>query len=211
MPIRFPKTTYKGWVEGFRDIGDILKSMLTDDAQPYRWDDLNAILLPQPPGTTGPDWTQVKTDGSGSTGVYLPLFDATTEQSLFYLVQLPHTWQETTEIEPHVHWVATDANSGNVVWGLEYTRADVGDAFGNTTLVTVTDAASGVAYEHQVASFSNISPSDHHISHVWICRVYRDADNGSDTYASDAGLAFFDLHLKRDTDRGSKTPWSKWG
>ena len=86
-------------------------------------------------GFTDPDWAQFQDDGSGSTGVYQLAFDNTTDEELYFTAELPHGWKLGSTIYPHVHWSPEDTNTGNVVWGLEYTISAINGTFGNSTKI----------------------------------------------------------------------------
>lgn len=173
------------------------------------YDDLRVPLTAvQTGGLSDPDWIQIQDDGSGSTGVYTYHFDQNTEEEVFFIVQLPHSWKEGTNIIPHVHWCPTNTNTGSVVWALEYTWADVGDAFGNTSTLTVTDAADGTTNKHQIADLGNIDGTGKTLSSMLICRLYRDAGNGSDTYNADAAALEIDFHYEINT-LGSREEYTK--
>lgn len=175
------------------------------------WDDLRVSLVnAQKGGVQDPDFIQVKDDGSGSTGVFAYGFDAGTEEELFFAVQIPHDWKEGTAIRPHIHWCPTNTNTGSVSFGLEYTKATNGSAFGNTTILDVQQAGSGTAYEHQIAAWDEISMTGDKISTMLLCRVFRDAGGslGTDDYNADAVLLEVDFHYKRN-DLGSRAEYKK--
>jgi hypothetical protein len=114
-------------------------------------------------------------------------------------VQLPHGYVEGSDLVPHVHWTPTDSGSGNVVWGLEYTWANVDGTFGNSTVVTVPNTADGTAYKHQVAEFSAISGSGKKIRSLLLCRLFRKAADAADTYAADVALLDVGFQYQADT------------
>lgn len=144
----------------------------------------------------GPIWDDNLVELAGAThGVYGYHFSPDVEQELFFTVQLPHAWIQYASIEPHIHWSAATAAEGNVVWGLEYTWANVAEIFGNTTVVTVTDATEG-AYKHQIADFEYLAGADKTLSSMILCRVYRKAEDEEDTYTGQAILLEIDFHYE---------------
>lgn len=175
------------------------------------WDDLRVEPVVKATGTNDPTFTQWFNSGS-SRGVYLYNFTnviEAQEKEVFFTVQLPHTWAGTP-IYPHVHFVpASDGLEGNedrAIWGLEYTWADIGEVFGNTTLIYTTGSHSPndfdyVAYKHYVDPFSmiNTASTTNGISSILICRLWRDSGNINDTYPDTCGLLYVDFHYEVDS------------
>src|SRR6056297_1943626 len=77
------------------------------------WDDLRAPATAiNPPGqVSDPDW-------DNTNGGFL--FDAAGTETLWIIVQMPHTWKLGSNIRPHLHWMPTNTNEGNVLWRMEY-------------------------------------------------------------------------------------------
>jgi len=168
-------------------------------------------------GGSDPDYLQFKTNGSGSNGVYAYRFDATTPEEVFFSVQIPHNYMLGSDLDAHVHWVPTaDGTSGQVVsWGLEYTIANIGDVFGNTSIAygnTHIPADDVLAQDkHYLTEVTTIDGSGiDSVSTMLMCRLFRDAGGAgkTDDYASDAALLEFDLHYQIDS-LGSRSEYSK--
>ena len=166
-----------------------------------RWDDVRIdATTAKIGGVRVPDFAKFRNDGLGSVGVYAYMFDGTNADELFFSVQLPHSYDEGTDLKPHVHWSPMTAGSGNVVWGLECSTAPLNGTFPATSFSTVTTGAGGTQYKHQVASLSpDISGSGLGISSVLLCRLYRNGPSGSDTFAGDAALLEIDFHYQMDS------------
>jgi len=171
------------------------------------WDDLrissNAFKL----GTSNdPGFSVFKTNGSGSQGVFLYWFDPASEEEIYFVAQMPHTWDEGTNIEPHVHWVPADTAAGagtDVCWGLEYTWQNINGTFGNTTIIYADEQTNGATEtltdgKHYITEFSAIDATGKTMSSMLICRLFRDADSvgGTDDYDDDAGLLEVDFHYQ---------------
>jgi hypothetical protein len=188
--------------------------VLSYEGTAVRYEDLSVpVSATWKVGTSDPDRSQLVNSGSGSNGVYLEFFDAINEDELYFVVQMPHRWQEGSDIEAHVHWTSTsDVSTNKVVWGLEYSWADVSETFGTTTIITGSDPIAEVgtvsAYENAVTSLGTISGSSKTISSVLICRVFRDGADGNDTFTGDAGLISINFHYLIDSD-GSTNQFSK--
>lgn len=106
------------------------------------WDDI--MVYPDATrkgGSYQPTWTKFGSNGA-SQGVFLWLFDASTEQELYFTVQIPHGYKVGSTLQPHVHWTTTAGtpSGSNVVWGLEYTIMKIGGRFNTTTTLLTTSS-----------------------------------------------------------------------
>jgi hypothetical protein len=142
-------------------------------------------------------------------GIVLAFGDeASNEEEVSFLFQLPHSYKEGSDIYPHVHWVGEDNTSANVKWGLEYSWANVGVAFPTTTTIYVIDANADTDV-HNMASFAAITGTGKTVSSMLICRLFRNSSSADDTYTGkSAYLLEFDLHYQIDT-LGSRTETAK--
>lgn len=196
-------------------------------SEPAQWGDLITGLTAGRPGAAKPpDFSQIFDDGSGSKGVYAWSFGdeaaAGNEENMFFAIQLPHSYQEGSDIEAHFHWIpAVGGAAGQFVkWGLEYTWTNRGASFSNTTIIT-SDASSAsgatkqgvgtlVAGDHYVTELGNIDGTGQTISSVLLCRVFRNSSHGDDDLAQAAFGLSLDFHFRKDT-RGSEGEDSKIG
>jgi len=172
------------------------------------WDDMRIpVYSTKVGGSKEPGWGQLKDDGSGSQGVFTYLFDDSTEEELYFAVQMPHSWKFGTDISPHVHWTPTvNGGAGEVVsWGMEYTLSDIGGVYGNTSIIYTYETIPGgdlVADTHYLSEFPHIDMSGiDSVSAMLICRVFRDATGagGTDDYGDDAALFEIDFHYQIDS------------
>lgn len=171
------------------------------------WDDLRVpVLSTKLGGTKDPDFVKVFDDGSSSQGVFTYLFDSTTEEELYFAVQVPHGWKYESSLHPHVHWFPTvnGSEGQKVSWGLEYTIGDIGAVIGNTTIIygnTPMPDETLVANTHYLTEFPEISMTGiDTVSPMLLCRVFRDAtgSGGTDDYTSDVALLEIDFHYQSD-------------
>jgi len=167
------------------------------------WEDLRVPLSSAKlGGVHDPGYAMIQTNGAGSQGVGAYVFDAGTEEELFFECQMPHCWKPGTNIKPHVHWSPTVNGIGGqqVSWGLEYSWANIGSEFAATTLIYGDEHYPAdsilVADRHYMTSLGTISGTGKTISSMLACRVFRDAGGwgGHDNYASDAALLEIDFH-----------------
>jgi hypothetical protein len=125
-------------------------------------------------------------------------FDASTDEAAFWKVLAQNYGSGNLTL--NLFWYADSASSGDVVWGCQIAaitpNADSQDVEtdGLATAQTATDSHLGTTGQrvHQVAiTISNLDSLAADDT-VWI-RIYRDADNGSDTMTGDAILLLAEL------------------
>lgn len=167
--------------------------------QPH-WDDLRSPgTATTAAGAKQPSFLQFRADGAGSVGAYAYLFPPAIEREIFFTVQMPHSWIEGTEVEPHVHWSPNDNSAGTVVWALEYTVASVGDQFPLTTTTYAYAKASGVQYDNLIGGFEpDIDMTGQNLSCQIVGRLYRDATAVEDDYGLGAWFHEMDIHFQLD-------------
>lgn len=156
------------------------------------WDDLRSPATAiNPPGqVSDPDWDN--TNGGW-------LFDAAGTEVLWLIVQMPHGWKEGTAIRPHIHWMPTNTNTGNVLWRMEYKWTNVhGTDAGTFSTLNVLDAGDGTALKHQIAGFEEIDGTGKTLSSMLSIKLSRIGGDVTDTYNADALLKEFDIHYQMD-------------
>ena len=182
-----------------------------------QWDDLRVpVTATTRQGSRDPDFTKFKDNGSGSQGVFAYLFNKTTEEELYFIAQMPHSWKQGSAIEAHVHWYPTVNGSAgtDVSWGMEYTWSNVGEVFGNTAIIygdTNHLSETLVAGKHYITELGAIDATGKTFSSILVCRVFRDAPGagGTDDYDADAGLLEIDFHYQIDS-LGSNEEYIKY-
>lgn len=116
-------------------------------------------------------------------------FDAAADEAAQFLVGMPKSWNEGT-ITAQFSWTAA-SGTGNVVWGMQcLARSDddaLDTAFGTAQTVTDGLTATGDLMISAASAAITVGGTPAEGDNVW-CRVYRDADNGSDTFSADARL-----------------------
>jgi len=174
------------------------------------WEDLRVpTTATRRGGSRFPTLEKFLDDGLGSQGLYLERFSASSEEELYFSCQLPHSYKEGTDLEAHIHWGPETTATGNVIWGLEYAWANIGDPFpANSTIITATVPATTVAKDHAVAELGNIDGTGKTISSMLNCRIFRQAAAGGDTYGGEAWLYEIDFHYQIDS-LGSRQEYVK--
>ena len=168
------------------------------------WDDIIIPLIARSTGVGNPDFA-----GWGVSGTLRAfLFDAGIIESIYGTFEMPHTYEEGTDLDVHVHWTPTTALGGNVVWGLEYSIMNIDGTFPAPTTATSTEAAGNTNWKHIYSDVVLISGVGRKLGAVCNFRLFRDASNAADTYAGDAALISFGVHIRHDT-LGSRTELAK--
>jgi hypothetical protein len=160
------------------------------------WDDLRVDVTSGTTGNLNPPDLETFRDG-----IVAKAFAPNATEQVYFDVQLPHNWDAGTGIRPHVHWSpGNSTNTGSVVWRLEYTWANAvvapGNTFPETTTLTVTQAAAGVAYSHQIAQWTEIDGTGKRLSSVLMCRLFRVGGDAADTFTGDAFALSVDFHIQ---------------
>ena len=144
-------------------------------------------------------------------GLYVYKFDVTNadDESIHFVTQMPHNYQEGSNLRPHVHWCPDNTNTGDVYWSFEYSIVNVNETIGNSTIDNKVDAADGISLKHQVMGFTEIDGSNLLISHILICRLTRKSTSeATDTFTGNACFLEFDFHYEIDT-LGSRQEYIK--
>lgn len=127
-------------------------------------------------------------------------FDAATAEYAQVLIAMPKSWDKGT-FTARVDWQPADATSGAVVWAVRAAVIDAGDATDHLdrawgTAVSVTSAAPANASRMVAAAIGAVTPAGSAADNaVLSIEIYRDAANGSDTYAADARLLAVQLFV----------------
>lgn len=159
-------------------------------------------------GPIAPDRIQV--DPANTTNIYTYGFDGNNSTELVYGgEELQHDYKEGSIIVPHLHWMSTTTNSGNVKWFVELYFKE-----GNDIKLNVIDSAiqavTGTAWEEQRLDFSEINIPSLKIGTQLFFAVWRNPTDDDDTYGDDAALgATFGFHYKVDA-AGSRQITSKY-
>lgn len=127
-------------------------------------------------------------------------FSATVLKEVYLIYHVPHDYVLGTDVYFHVHWANAAAvpNTGDVIWGFEYSYAKGYDqeAFPASTTVTVTQACPATQYQHNIAETTAVTIAGMEPDGVIMCRVYRDAAAAGDTCTDSAFLLMADVHYQ---------------
>jgi len=152
------------------------------------WDDLRAPATGiNPLGSTSPA-TPNTTDGS------LTFAKGNAITAWF---QLPHSWEEGTEVSPHIHWSKTTTNAGTVNWQMKYKWFNIGDVdpgFSSLATGTETVASGNIVGKHALLEFADIAGTGKTFSSM-LC-LYIERVSSGDTHTGDVNLYEVDVHYK---------------
>lgn len=167
-----------------------------------QWKDLIMPASNLRPGATAP--TYVAFIG----GIFGARFDAGVSNMVYGSFELQHDYDEGTDLYFHVHWSPTTTNTGNIVWGVEYTAANGNEVFpSSTTVLGTPTAAPGVINRHQLQNIAIIPGLGLRIGTNVAFRLFRQA-GGTDTFTGNAFLHTVGVHYAADT-LGSRELYSK--
>lgn len=142
---------------------------------------------------------------TGVTGPEIWFFrDGQGIEAMSFTVQLPHNWKVGSVIYPHIHWVPRVSGSGNMKWNLDYSWVNLNESAPETVpaLTTTSVVANGpfTMNKHLLtpltANDAGISGAGKTVSSILICRIWRNSEDGADTYQGDAGGLSVDFHIQ---------------
>jgi hypothetical protein len=164
------------------------------------WDDLTAPATAiNPPGAAS--------DPGRESTTGLLRFDASSTELIYHLFHVGHTWNEESDLKPHVHWEKTTSAAGNVAWQLSTQITSIVDGVGQTrsgwtdrsSVSTSSTQDHDTADQQLLTPLATLSMTGHTISTSILARLQRVGGDASDTYAADARLLEFDIHYQRNS------------
>jgi hypothetical protein len=121
-------------------------------------------------------------------------FDAGTQESAFWVSVMPEAASLGSGLKVRIHWMATTATSGDVVWGAQIERMNTdldSDSFDTAAEVTsATNGTSGIvtASEITITTIDSVAAGE-----LFRLKIYRKAADGADTMTGDAELVAVEL------------------
>lgn len=157
------------------------------------WDDIIITTSNLRPGNTPP------TFAAFMNGIYGFRFDDGVSDEVHGAFELPHDYKEGSNLYVHCHWSPTTTNNGDVVFGFEYSRANVGGVFpASASLVGAPGAAGGAANKHYLFEIGVLTGTGFKIGDIIMFRFYRQ-NGGTDTFTGNAFVHSIGLHYQKDT------------
>jgi hypothetical protein len=178
------------------------KGIKVDTAAPtFGYRDITGDITVRGSGAADPAWATFR----GVLNAFE--FSATVEKECWIVFHVPHDYVPGTDIYLHAHWsnAAAVPNTGNIVWGFDYSYAKGynQEVFPAPTTITVTQAGHATRYMHQIAETAAITIAGMEVDGLILVRVYRKAADGADTLTDTAFLFTADIHYQ-STNIGTK-------
>jgi len=171
------------------------------------WEDLRFPATGiNPPGAAS--------DPDRDTATGLLLFDKASTEIVVGVAQLPHGWQEGSDLRPHVHVRATTdpGGTGATRWKLDYKWSNptgtVPSAYTSETItVTLPDDSSSLKV-NKIGAFTAVDGTGFTVSSLFEWKLSRIGGDAADTYNADCALVEFDIHYLVDA-HGSVEEYTK--
>ena len=170
------------------------------------WEDLRIIPGAfQFPGVADPTLEDWQPGGAGAT---FKVYKFLKNDEVHFTCQIPHNYQEGSDIKPHIHWTPCDrgvAENGNTVgWKIDYSWANTDAVFAASATVDLSHACSGTDDLHELTASGTITGTNKTISSILVIRLYRSDTNGDDTWvgataALSPAILEFDIHYEIDS------------
>lgn len=144
------------------------------------------------PSSGGPDVVAVAT---GSTCMS---FDAGTDEEIYFTTRLPNNYVNGTNVGIFVFWSASDTNTGNYIVGVDATLNEAGGGVSSVDTITTTVAGPGTADAWALTKIGDLTGTNYEGGDGISCRMYRDADNGSDTATGEFQLHHLVFYFRVD-------------
>ena len=124
-------------------------------------------------------------------------FDRSKTECLYVIAQLPHNYVTNSVLYPHLHLSPNTSNTGDVVFVMRYTWANIGATFPTEVALTnVVTIASGSRWKHLMPMLGSMVPGAGQggISSMLHMRLERLGGDTRDTFPVDIHLLEFDIH-----------------
>ena len=163
------------------------------------YDDINFEGISLATGNSAPDLITLYGQGN----IVGRSFDGVnTLEQLYGGDEIKHTYAEGEDIYPHIHWMPTTNNVGNIKWNLDYAlyNSEQSQTQPIVKTISVVDSTNGVAWFPHVIHFPTIDGTGIKIGSHFRFRLYRNPSDVLDTYAYDVVLDSFGLHIPINSD-----------
>ncbi len=164
------------------------------------WDD---IRVPLTNTFLNPSKSEPAFEDMGD-GIFVFAFDTGNDstESLHFIVQVPHSYKEGTDIDAHIHWAPSSTNTDDVVWKLFYKIAPNGhetSAFSAIDSIRVVTAANGTALSQQITELGSVDGTNIKVSTIIIGNITRLGDAPADDFTGIVYGLEIDFHYQIDS------------
>jgi len=157
------------------------------------WDDIIISASNLRPGNTPPIYAAFQ------GGIYGARFDAGVADEVYGSFEIPHDYREGGDLYVHAHWSPTTTNTGNIVWGIEFSVANSGETFlANDTKTGTPVPTPGIVGQHVFSNVYIIPGTLLKIGAIVAFRFFRQ-NGGTDTFTGNAFLHSIGVHYQIDT------------
>ncbi len=172
-----------------------------------RWDDLYAFI----DEGTGP--AALTYEQYRDTGFFMRFFRHNQNDNIFMTYQMPHAWNNETDVYPHAHVIPMAAGSGTVIFDYAYCWSQVNSGTfaagsGWTSGSVSSSYSTDDQYVQRIITLGAVPPlSTAHESDILVIKIERPGStDDTDTYvtgkdhqtaAANLGILFFDLHYRK--------------
>lgn len=184
-----------------------------------RWDDLIAVI------SEGGGAAALTYEAYRDTGFFMDFFRHNQNDNIFMRYQMPHGWDPTTSVRPHMHYIPMASGSGDAKFNYSYSwiGVDSGTLGPGSTWTTgsiTVSLSSSMQYMQKIVDFGTVVPPAGAVeSFVLVFKVERPGGtDAADTYqtskdhgtaSANIALLFFDLHYQKNK-AGTVVPFPEY-
>lgn len=157
------------------------------------WNDIIITVSNLRPGQTPPVFAAFM------GGIYGFRFDAGVTDEVHGAFEIPHDYKEGSNLIVHCHYSPTTINTGNIVFGFEYSYGTNGQVFTNTLTVTNPPiAALGVVNLVSRTDIVTLTGMGFKVGDIIAFRFFRQ-NGGTDTFTGNVFVHSIGVHYESDT------------
>jgi hypothetical protein len=141
--------------------------------------------------------------GIGTEGTFSTLlFSNVRTESAYYNVHIPADWDTASDMKVAVYWTPTSSAGGGVAWEIDYesVASEANETLGAGSIhMDMHDVTQGLDNELLETGYGTMFSSNIEVDDTIGLHLYRDHDDGDDSYGADAAL----IHIEIEYDAGS--------
>jgi hypothetical protein len=156
------------------------------------------MIVPSGSFTRGAAAPDVGYEGTFST----LLFANTGTETAYYNLHVPGDRADGTDLKLSIYWAPTDGNAGGVAWEFDWeaVATEANETLGaGSTHVDIHDVTQSLDNELLETAYGTIAGASISADDTIGIHLYRDHDDGDDTYGADAALIHMEVEYYSDT------------